>query len=538
MEARCLPFSSIPHTTRLFADYTGDFARVKDFYPTSPQDRTGLRQRASSLSYPPQLRAAVADVLERQNQQFGSSAETMKNINRLRSGSSAMVTGQQVVLLGGPAFAIYKALTVVKWAKQFTEAGADCVPIFWLATEDHDFAEVAHCVLRTADGTLYPVTISSTAPEGTPVGRIVIGEPGAAAISEAAKLLPESPYRDWLVECYQPQETLGSAFGKLFARVFAENGAHHGLILLDPADAVLHQLSAPVYRDAIVRCAEIVDALEERDHALERAGYHDQVRVTSSTAPLFADQDGIRTPIRRDGHEFVIGEERCSIQQLDACIAQHPGRFSPNVLLRPVIQDFLLPTVAYFGGPAEVAYFAQVAVVYEKLLGRVTPIVPRFSATLIDARTQRHLQHYKISPQECFTREQELRELLAAKALPAEIETVFSQSEKELNVLVERVTETVTRIDGTLREAAEHSGSKMRHQLQQLVGRATRAQAMRNAEVTRHANVLASTLYPNQKLQEREIAGISFLAQFGAEALSRIYDQMDLSCTGHCFLPM
>jgi bacillithiol biosynthesis cysteine-adding enzyme BshC len=534
MEARCLPFSNIPHTTRLFADYTGDFARVKDFYPLSPQDHAGLRQRASALSYPPQLRAAVADVLERQNQQFGSSAETMKNIGRLRSGGSAMVTGQQVVLLGGPAFAIYKALTAIQQAKQLTETGADCVPVFWLATEDHDFAEVAQCVLRTANGALHPVTIPGTAPEGTPVGRIAIGEQGAAAINEAAKLLPESPYRDWLIESYQPQETMGSAFGKFFARIFAE----HGLILLDPADITFHQLAAPIYRDAVVRCGEIVDALEQRGRALEAAGYHEQVKVTNSTTPLFADKDGIRTPVRRDGNEFVIGEERCSLEHLDACVAQHPEKFSPNVLLRPVVQDFLLPTVAYFGGPAEVAYFAQVAVVYEKLLGKVTPIRPRFSATLLDARTQRHLQNYKISPQECFTSEQELRELLAAKALPAEIETVFSQSEEELIVLIERLTEAVTKLDATLREAAEHSGSKMRHQLQQLLGRAARAQATRNTEITRHATVLTSTLYPNQELQEREIAGVSFLAQFGAETLFRIDAQMDACCTGHCFLPM
>jgi len=254
--------------------------------------------------------------------------------------------------------------------------------------------------------------------------------------------------------------------------------------------------------------------------------------------PLFFDKDGVRTPIRRQGDEFVIGEERCSIEQLDACVAQHPERFSPSVLLRPVIQDFLLPTVAYFGGPAEVAYFAQVAVVYEKLLGRVTPILPRFSATLLDARTQRHLEHYKISAQECFTSEHELRELLAAKALPAELETVFSQSEKELHTLIERVAEAVTKLDATLRDAAETSGSKMRHQLQQLLGRAARAQAMRNAEISRHASVLAGTLYPNQKLQEREIAGISFLAQFGSETLARIYEQMDLGCTGHSFVPM
>ncbi len=534
MEARCLPFSNIPHTTRLFADYSGDFSRVQSFYPLSPHESGRLAESAAQLRYPAEIRVAVSDILERQNRKLGASAETLKNIQRLRNGSAAMVTGQQVVLLGGPAFGIYKALTVIKHARQLTAAGVDSVPIFWLATEDHDFAEVSHSALRSSNGSLHPVAIPSTAPEGTPIGRISIGEQGATIIREAANLLPDSPYRDLLIECYQADETLGSAFGKLFARLFGE----FGLIFLDPAEPALHHLAAPLYREAAARSAEIVQALEERGRALERAGYHEQVKITSSLTLLFADVNGARTPIRRVNDEFVVGDERYTPKQLDSQMAEHPERFTPNVLLRPVIQDFLLPTLAYTGGPAEVAYFAQAGVVYEKLLGRVTPVLPRFSATLLDPRTRRHLEHYKLSPQECFKSEQELRELLAAKTLPAEIEATFSQSERELNLLIERLTEAVTRLDPTLRDAAENSGSKMRHQLQQLLGRAARAQAMRNAEVARHAGLLANTLYPNQKLQEREIAGISYLAQFGAETLSKICDQIDFSCSGHCFVVM
>jgi len=175
-------------------------------------------------------------------------------------------------------------------------------------------------------------------------------------------------------------------------------------------------------------------------------------------------------------------------------------------------------------------------VVYERLLGSVTPVLPRFSATLLDPRTQRHLQHYKLSVQECFRAPGELRQLLASRTLPSELNAVFSASEKELNVLLERVTEAVSKLDPTLRDAAEHSTSKIRHQLTQLQARAARAQAMRNAEVSRHAEVLSNTLYPNQKLQEREIAGISFLAQFGTETLDKIYSQMDLTCTGHAIV--
>ena len=532
MEERCLPFSNIPHTTRLFADFTSSFSGLSSFYPLSPHDSDGLRTRASQLRYPASMRSAVADILQRQNQQLGSGAETIKNIARLRNGAAAMVTGQQVVLLGGPLFAIYKALSVVKRARRLSEQGIECVPVFWLATEDHDFAEVSHNTLRTPDGGLHSLALPAAAPEGTPVGKIAVGEQGSTVIHQAAMLLAEGQFRELVSECYAGGETLGSAFGKLFARLFAS----FGLVLLDPSEPELHRLAAPALRDAAQRSPEIMDALEERSKSLERAGYHAQVNITPSLTLLFADVDGIRTPVRRAGQEFVAGDQRFSAKQLDACIAERPEKFSPNVLLRPVVQDFLLPTVAYIGGPAEVAYFAQVGLVYERLLGSVTPVLPRFSATLLDPRTQRHLQHYKLAAPECFRPVAELRQLLASRTLPPELDAVFSASEKELNVLLERVTEAVSKLDPTLRDAAEHSTSKMRHQLTQLQARAARAQAMRNAEVTRHAEMLSNTLYPNQKLQEREIAGISFLAQFGAEMLEKLYSQIDLTCTGHAIV--
>ena len=440
-----------------------------------------------------------------------------------------MVTGQQVVLLGGPLFAMYKALSVVKRARQLNERGIECVPIFWLATEDHDFAEISHNVLRTPDGNLHPITLPATAPEGTPVGKIAVGEHGSDAIRQAASLLPEGQFREMVTDCYARGETLGSAFGKLFARLFASLG----LVLLDPSEPELHRLAAPIFREAARQSTEIMDGLEERSKAMEGAGYHAQVNITPSLTLLFADVEGVRTPVRRAGEEFVAGHQRFTAKELDACIAEAPEKFSPNVLLRPVIQDYLLPTVAYVGGPAEVAYFAQVGVVYEELLGSVTPALPRFSATLLDPRTQRHLEHYKISVQDCFRPMAELRQLLASKTLPPELEATFSASEQELNVLLERVIGAVSKLDATLHDAAEHSASKMRHQLSQLQARAVRAQAMRNAEVTRHAEMLSNTLYPNHKLQEREIAGVSFLAQFGMETLEKIYNQIDLTCTGH-----
>src|SRR5215475_2850306 len=184
-------------------------------------------------------------------------------------------------------------------------------------------------------------------------------------------------------------------------RIFAD----WGVIILDPSDPELAGVARPIYRAALQRSAELAERLLDRGQALERAGYHQQVKVTESSVLLFTTRQGARTPISRrigpEGEDFVIGgeaaAEKLSPAEPLAELDGHPERFSPNVLLRPAVEDFLLPTLAYTGGAAEAAYFAQAGVVYQALLGRVTPIVPRFSATIIESKTQRLLEKHEIS---------------------------------------------------------------------------------------------------------------------------------------------
>ncbi len=185
-----------------------------------------------------------------------------------------------------------------------------------------------------------------------------------------------------------------------------------------------------------------------RGKAIEAAGYHQQVKVTSATTLLFEVKDGARTPIRRkhnggNGDEFVVGEEKISREALLKRIDQTPEHFNPNALLRPVVQDYLLPTLVYTGGAAEVAYFAQAAVAYEKLLGRVTPILPRFSATLIDAKAERILTRYQLSVPEVFSGPEKVREAIAARSLPPDLQTRFSEAQ----AAVEQSMTTASRDD-------------------------------------------------------------------------------------------
>src|ERR1039458_3160675 len=543
MKSQCLPFTQIPHTTRLFLDYLSYTPSVRDFYPRSPMFSEWVKDESQRVVYDVARRAKVSEILEQQNRVWGASAKTLANIERLRRGALAAVTGQQVGLFGGPLFSIFKALTAIKLAEQATAAGVDCVPIFWLATEDHDLAEVNHVALLSEHGLPESISVENLGAAGhavadAPVGTVKFGPEIDAVVERAASLLGDSNSSSnvttWLREAYRPGENLGSAFALLFARLFAE----WGVILLDPADKDFHDLAKPLFRAAIQRAPELDEALLAQGNALEAAGYHQQVKVTSATALLFEVKDGARTVVRRRNNsagsgEFAVGEERISSPELLDRIEKTPEKFNPNVLLRPVVQDYLLPTLVYPGGAAEVAYFAQVAVVYEKLLGRVTPIVPRFSATLLEPKTERILTRYQLGLPDVLLGPEKVREAIAARSLPSDLQNRFSEAYARVEQTMAALRQSIGRLDSTLIDTAERTRTSMSHQIDRLQARVARAEQQRNEVITRHADALSNALFPHKTLQEREVAGVSFVARYGPELLVNLYQQVHLDCQDH-----
>lgn len=532
MRSECLPFSQIPHTTPLFTDFLSYQSKLYQFYPHSPFFAEWLKDEASAVRYDAQRREQVAAILDRENSGWGASAAVTNNIQRLRNGARAVVTGQQVGLFGGPLFAIYKALTAVKLAELATRNGIDCVPVFWLATEDHDLAEVNHISLPGAE-TLQKLMAPSHGVPDAPVGTVTFGDEIWPVTESAAALLGDTSIAEALRGSYRPGETFGSAFARLFARLFAD----WGVILLDASDPELHRVAQPIYRAALERATELDEAILARGKELEAAGYHQQVKVTPSSTLLFTRRDGARVPVHRRGNgsteKFVIEKEEVSQQEMLKRIASSPQSFSPNVLLRPVAQDYLLPTLAYTGGSAEVAYFAQAAVVYERLLGRVTPIVPRFSATIVDMKARSLLDRYQLNLPDLFHGPEPLRERLAAHALPNELQGNFDQANASLQDSMSAIRDSLSHLDKTLVDAAENAESKMRHQLESLRARAARAELRQSEVLVRHAALLSNSLFPNKVLQEREIAGVYYLSRQGPELLQQLYDTIHTDCLDH-----
>jgi len=524
----CISFDSIPHTSRIFSDFLSGSPAIRKFFPHSP-DPAHIAAFARSVSRDRERQAKVADALERQNRAWGAGDATLRNIQRLRDGAFAMVTGQQVGLFGGPLMSLLKAASVLALAKQVEALGVECVPVFWLASEDHDLAEVNQALLLTNDLQLAPFTAPTRGVEGAPVATIRFAAGSNSAIAQAAELLGESLAADYLRESYAEGETFSNAFAKLLARIFRV----HGLIVLDPADAQLHRIAAPLFADAVSHAAELDDAILKRNRELQAARYHEQVKVTPESTLLFSIVDGARLVVHRANGQFKVGRDILSAEELLRRIAEAPQNFNANVLLRPVLQDYLLPTLAYIGGPAEIAYFAQAAVVYEKLLGRVTPIASRLSATLIEPRIERLLTKYQVELPELYHGECQLRDCIAGRALPPELKQNFDQARQRVDISMQQVSASLAKLDATLVGAAERATNKMHYQIDRLRKRAAQAELRRNEIISRHAAQIENALYPNKNLQEREISAIYFYARYGPPLIDRLIELAHARCPEH-----
>lgn len=525
MIGECIPFDKLPHASKLFDDFLS--GKLKTFYPRSTRFGEWCADEAKSIKYDPVRRKAVADALQAQNSAWGASEKTIENIARLRAGAAAVVTGQQVGLFGGPLFSVLKAITAIKLAEEAGVAGVGAVPIFWLATEDHDFAEVDHVSVLEKHH-LRRIQVSAAGLEGAPVGARPLGKDVAAA-NAFAESLGDSEVTEFIRACYQPGETLGSAMAKLFAKLFGD----YGLILLDPLSHDLHRIAAPVLLDSIQHAEELDKKLLQRGKELEAAGYQQQVKVTDSSTLLFSLESGARVPIKRSNGRFGIGKESATAAELEKRITQAPEKFSANVLLRPIMQDFLLPTLTYVGGQAEIAYFAQCEVVYKTLLGRVTPILPRCSATLIEERQQKIMQKFSLELLDILQTPDALKKLIAARVLPADLQNKFHLATENLESSLDPILHTLQKLDPTLADAAKRSASKMRYQLNRLKNLAITAELRRNEAISRKSAELSSALFPNGNLQEREIAGASFLASHGLGLIAKLHDVLQTSCPGH-----
>jgi bacillithiol biosynthesis cysteine-adding enzyme BshC len=316
------------------------------------------------------------------------------------------------------------------------------------------------------------------------------------------------------------------------ARIFAAEG----LIVMDAASREFHALGARTLRYAIEHAAELQQALIARSEELVSAGYHAQVLVAKDASLLFLldETTGERIALHRNEEGlWTAGAKSFSASELLEILDSAPERLSPNALLRPVFQDTLLPTAAYVGGPSEIAYFAQSAVLYEAILGRMTPVLPRLSATLLEPAIATVMDKDEVQLPDAMTTAEALAQRLGARAMPIEgkrkLAAVGNAMEGELAAL----TEYLAGMDDTLGRAAEVSGSKMHYQMNRLRRMAATFELQKEASLRKHADAITLNVFPGGHPQERVLAGIWFMARYGDGLVERLVDVAGNQCPGH-----
>ncbi len=540
LRVETLPFDQIPHQSRLFLDYLQDPVALRRFYPSAVRFHHELQQRVPEVLAAYRVdRNRVCDALAAMNQRWGAGEATLKNIELLREADCiAVVSGQQAGLFTGPLYTVYKALAAVKLAGCLQQRNTKAVPVFWIAAEDHDFAEVAKVEFIGRDCQLKSVEVAATLHrEGVPVGQVSLDDSIDAVVNEFFELLPASEFAADMKALVKSAWQPGRGYVDSFASMMTSLLGRYGLIFLDPLDPELKRLASPLYSEAARRAPEIAVALEQRSAELEGAGYHAQVLATANSFPLFLhDESGRRRAVVRvenGKYKAKDVDQEYTAAELATLAEEKPERFSPNVTLRAVVQDYLLPTIAYYGGAAEIAYFAQTAEVYRVLERPATPILPRSSLTMIERHTGRVLERYDLTLRDFFEGLEPVINRVVEEHLAAGSSRLFASTEQNVNHELDRLRQELQTIDPTLADALETGRKKINYQLDGLKQRFVRAQMMRDEAAHRQLQRAFDQLYPNKDLQERHINITSLLARHGTYVIEWIFNAINLGSNEH-----
>ena len=493
------------------------FDRVAGYYAHDPHKSESYATAAAQLEYPDARRAALVKALEAQN---GPSPELSK---LAQPGTVAVVTGQQVGLFSGPAYTVFKAVTAAKVTANLNQQGIPAVTIFWLASEDHDFPEVNHVDVFDADHR--PVRLMVDLPkqfEGQtrPVGNVPVTAPPIEALRKTLHGLPHADEVMAAVEAaYRPGVTMTEGFRALVKSILGKLG----LIFLDPLDPAIRAIGAPFIAEALKNAPELKASLLKRNHELTSAGYHAQVHMEEKTSLFFLLENGQRVSLRKKDHEF-------------AELADRAAEISPNALLRPVLQDYLLPSVAYVGGPAELAYFAQSKVIYDRLLGRMPVMVARSCFTLIDSRASKLAKRYNLGLRDITVADDLLKDRIAKTLIPESLEASLEKNTSAISRELDAMSREIGAFDPTLGAALAKSRAKITHQVEKLRKKMTREALRRDQRAAAEAEYLGNLIYPHKHLQERLYSILPFLAKHGMDLPEQIFNDARLDCPDHRIL--
>ena len=527
-----------PWIRRLTSDYAFEYARVAEFFAGSPADPAAWSDVITRTQRHPRQRERVVELLLAQQERRGAPAEALEATAQLADPNAvAIVTGQQAGLFGGPLFTLLKAITALKLARQVREThGVPAVAIFWIEAEDHDWAEVRSCGVLDRELAQRVVQLGElTGANQGPVARVCLDETIETTLTDLAAMVPETEFTPWLLErlrsAYAPGVGMADAFGRWLDAVLGP----HGLIVYDAADPAAKPLVADLFARELEQAGRTARLATEAGTRLQAAGYHAQVMPADGSVALFRLDNG-RHPIQRDSGGFRAGEDTFPSADLVAQVRTHPEAFSPNVLLRPLVQDTLFPTACYVAGPNELAYLAQLRGVYDAFGIPMPLMYERATATLVDSNAMRFLTRHDVALESLQAQDEAALNNLLQAQLPASVDAAVQDAARSIDERIALVAQEVIQIDATLEGAARSTLSRMQDDLKKLHAKIIQAAKRKDETLKRQFRHAQAQAFPGGHPQEREIGFVYFLDKYGPALIDRLADDLPIEMGHHWVL--
>jgi len=527
-----------PWIRRLASDYAFAYDRVADYFagdPASPQAwADAIHRRHAHRGAPDAIARVVAGQQERRGAPAAARAEAAHLVDPR---TVVIITGQQAGLFGGPLFTLLKALTAMKLAHQIQRAhGVQVVPVFWIDAEDHDWPEISGCTILDAEFDPRIVRLGDLPGAGKlPIARLMLDERISRAIQDLTGFLPESGFRDGLIDglrrAYRPGVSMVEAFGCWVESVLGDRG----LVVFDASDPA----AKPIVRDLFARelstPGETSRLADEAGQKLVSAGYHSQVTPPDDAVALFYLNDG-REAVRISDSQATVGERQVALSALADEALREPHHFSPNVLLRPLVQDTLFPTICYVAGPNELAYLGQLRDIYGHFHVPMPLMYQRATATIVDSATLRFLTKYTLPLEALQPQDEAVLNQLLQDQLPPTVEQSISAAAATIEQQMTDVAAAVPQIDPTLQGVVQSTVGKMQHDLRTLQNKVIQAAKRRDETLRRQFHRAQALTFPLGHPQEREIGFVWFLNRFGPALVDRLLDDLPLEMGHHWVL--
>jgi bacillithiol biosynthesis cysteine-adding enzyme BshC len=519
----------------LVGDYSTNFQNVAALYAGDPQSPQAWRDAVARAQARSRHGAEIAGVIAAQQERRGAPPAAREAAARLGDARTVVVaTGQQAGAFGGPLYTLLKAVTAIQLARRASaDHGTPVVPVFWVDAEDHDWQEVRNCIVLDAD--FQPRTIALAQPEGAgelPVAALKLDGRIEQSLQELAAACATTDVTDWMFAALRAAYRPGAGMAAAFSTWIESLLGPHGLVVFESADPAAKRLAAPVFLRELRspgRTAALAAAAGEQ---LAARGHQPQVVPQPDSLALF-HLNGIRRAIRRQGDHFLIGDTPVTADALIEEAEADPARFSPNVLLRPIVQDTLFPTISYVAGPSELAYLGQLRGVYDHFGIPMPLIYPRASATLIDAATARFLSRYEFPLEDLQPQDESALNRLLQSQLPPEVEQSLKEADDAIRAALERVVEAMPSLDPTLAGAARTTQGRMEHDLRSLQSKVIQSAKRRDETLRRQYTRAQAQIFPLGHPQERTLSVVFFLNRYGPALVDRLLEELPLEMGRH-----